>query len=208
LRIIIVDDHSLFLQGISALLERQLPAASIETYNDISSAYQSIFDNKNVDLVLADIYMPKVKGKTIMELLYDASIFVPILLVSATEDIQLIKRSLDLHASGFVHKSSKSSELLLAIRSVIENGAYLNKNIAERLAQIQQSMLSNRQLQVLELLAEGLSNRQIGGRLEIGEVTVKTHVSALFDYFNASNRLDCIRKAERGGMVAVNHGQG
>ncbi len=205
MRIIILDDHILFLQGLSTLLKQHIADAKIESYSDIQSAYLAIKQNPDADLLLADIYMPKFQQKTIMELLNDAHLFIPVLLVSATDDLLQIKRSLDLNASGFVHKSSEPTELINAIHSVINEGSYLEKSIAQSLANIKQPKISKRQKQVLDLLADGLSNKQIGHDLGISEITVKSHVSALFDYFDASNRLDCIRKAERSGLVTSNY---
>lgn len=205
MRILIVDDHTLFLQGISALLEQHLSTAMIETYSNISDVYDALKCNNQVDLVLADIYMPKVDDKTLMELLNNANIFVPILLVSATEDLHIIKRSLDMGAVGFVHKSCEPKELINAITTVLKDGTYLEKDIAYKLNNFQNHLLSKRQSEVLYLLADGLSNRQIGEGLDISELTVKSHVSALFDFFDARNRLDCIRKAEKAGMVSHNN---
>jgi len=205
MRIIILDDHILFLQGLSTLLKQHIPDAKIESYSNVESAYHAIKQNPDSDLLLADIYMPKYQNKTIMELLNEANLFVPVLLVSATDDILQIKRSLDLNASGFVHKSSEPAELINAIHSVINEGSYLESRVAKCLENIKQIRISKRQQQVLDLLANGLSNKRIGNDLGISEITVKSHISALFDYFNAANRLDCIRKAERSGLVTSNY---
>lgn len=205
MRIIIIDDHALFLQGITTLLEHNMTDAKIFPFQHLSDAFQFIKQNKDIDLLLADIYMPKYNGQTISELLSEKEIFIPILLVSATDDLLLIKKYLDNNAAGFVHKSSEPLELIAAINSVIKNGFYMSDTIAKKINQLPEIILSKRQSEVLEQLSKGLTNRQIGESLGISEVTIKTHVSALFDYFNASNRLDCIRKAEKLGMVSSNN---
>ena len=204
MRIIIIDDHLLFLQGITTLLEQRLSGVKIESFQHIKDAYSLIKKDPHFDLILSDIYMPKLNGMSIMELLSLDEVFIPVLLVSATEDFQLIKKYLDLNAAGFVHKSSEPDELIKAIENVIEQGTYLSQSVVKNINRIQVINLSKRQSEVLEQLANGLTNKQIGDSLGIAEVTIKSHISALFDCFNATNRLDCIRKAEKLNMVKNN----
>jgi len=205
MRIIIVDDHNLFLQGIKSLLASHLPAATLEAYQHVQEAFAALEANPVADLVLADIFMPKFNGLTMVELLAQNKIFVPVLLISSAEDVQLIRQYLNLGASGFVHKSSQPEELLNAIRQVLSQGTYLHPEVAEKIHSVNRResyMLSKRQAEVLASLAEGLSNKEIGSLLGISELTVKSHVSALFDVFSAQSRLECVRKAEKLGLVA------
>lgn len=204
MRIIIIDDHLLFLQGITTLLEQHLSGIKVESFQHIEDAYSLVKKDPHFDLILSDIYMPKLNSMTIMELLSLDEIFIPILLVSATEDFQLIKKYLDLNAAGFVHKSSEPKELIKAIKEVIEQGTYLTQSVADSINRIPTISLSKRQSEVLEELAKGLTNKQIGDSLGVAEVTIKSHISALFDCFDANNRLDCIRKAEKLNMVKNN----
>lgn len=203
MRILIVDDHNLFLQSVATLLRSQIPNAKIETFTEIKEVY-SVVVSEVVDLVLSDIYIPNYQGKNLVELFVQNDVFVPILLISASNDVRLIKHYVDSGAAGFVHKSSNSTELLTAINSVLNDGSYLTKEMSEKLyymAKVQEQYLSKRQNEVLRLLGEGMSNKDIGLKLGIKEATVKTHISSLFDFFDAKNRVDCIRKAESLGLL-------
>ena len=203
MQIIIIDDHALFLQGITTLIAQHLPDAKIETFNNVESAYQFVLTHSDADIILADIFMPKYNGLTIMELLNKEHLLIPILLVSATDDYRLVKQYLDLNASGFIHKSKEPKLLLEAIKQVTEKGSFLDSQTSEVIAQIKRINISDRQQDVLALLSEGLPNKEIGEKLGISEITVKSHISALFDFFGARNRLDCIRKAEKLNMVSL-----
>jgi DNA-binding NarL/FixJ family response regulator len=202
LRIIIVDDHALFLQGITTLIENHLKNAEILAFHDLSSAINLLKTDKNIELIISDIYMPETNRNEVIKLLNHSDYLIPILLVSASDDLQLIKHLLDSNVSGFIHKSSEPEKLIEAIESVVNKGFYLSDDIAERISNLPNIDLSKRQMDVLIQLADGLSNKEIGAQLNITEITVKTHVSALFDYFDASNRLDCIRKAEKLEMIS------
>lgn len=204
MHILVVDDHNLFLQGISTLLHKLLPAAQVDIFENVESVLRFAKANP-VDLVLCDIYLPNYREQNLLELFIQEDLVVPVLLISATNDIRLVKKYLDLGAAGFVHKRVGSVELMRAIRSVMETGTFLSEDIAAQLKQLVNSgadYLSDRQKEVLQLLGEGLSNREISRRLQITESTTKSHVSALFDFFGASSRLDCVRKAIMLGELA------
>ncbi|MBU6952734.1 MULTISPECIES: response regulator transcription factor [unclassified Hahella] len=206
MKILIVDDHSLFIQGISVLLTQSFShiGLQIEAHEQVDTAFSTLSHDNNVDIVLSDIYMPTYKDKTLLELLIDNAIMTPVLLVSATDDKCLIKRFLDLGAAGFVHKSGKSGELKLAIEEVIATGSYLNPELQRELLALPETVhksLSARQKEVLSYMADGLSNKEIGARMGVTESTIKTHVSALFDVFRASNRMECMLNAKKMGII-------
>lgn len=204
MRIFIVDDNNLFLQGINALLSQHMPQASIECFSAKKDMYAALFDGPTVDLILADIHMPDATHITPMHFLAEHKLFIPVLLISATDGLGMIRHHLDAGAAGFVHKSSDSSKLLEAIDSVLSKGVYIDPTLNKKLSALsfhKKPLLSKRQSDVLFWLIKGQSNRGIAEKLGIAEATVKVHVSALFDIFGANSRLNCVRNAAALGFT-------
>lgn len=198
MRILVLDDHNLFLQGTVALLGSHLPQAEVIAFQNSEQCYDQLSNYSDTDLLISDIYMPLAGGITPMEKIQQLGFLIPVLLVSAADDLNVIKQYFDLGAAGFVHKNSPPSKLLEAIKAIIYDGIYIDNTLNQQLHEFELyhlSLLTKRQSAVLQLLAQGMSNQLIAQRLGITESTVKLHVSALLDALGASNRLECVRKA-------------
>lgn len=194
--ILIADDHPLYRQALAQLVRGVLPAAVVLEAADLAAARAVLDADADVDLVLLDLHLPDSHG--LMGLVAIRSEFpgVAVAMVSAHEDPATVQRAMTHGACAFVPKRCGIAELTMALKTVLAGGTWLpddlrnrtdhdavDRDLATRLAR-----LSPQQFRVLELVADGLLNKQIADRLEIQERTVKAHLSAIFERLGVRNR--------------------
>jgi len=196
MRILICDDHALFRDGLRLVLERLEPAAELVESSDSQGALDLVAADDGFDLVLLDLNMPGMDGLTALRRLRGDHPAVPVVIVSASENPREVRAALDAGASGFIPKSSKSSVLLSALRLVLDGGIYVPPVALDATPDLdarrsdRAGELTPRQLEVLSLMARGLTNREICGVLGIAEGTVKTHIAAIFEALEVTNRTE------------------
>lgn len=197
--LLIADDHPLFraaLRGAAIEAVADVNTLEAESFDEIIAALESSSD---VDLVLLDLHMPGNHGLAGLAAIRAQFPAVAVVLVSANEDPQVIRRALDHGAAGYIPKSASLEEMREAIRTVLDCQQWLPASLrgpvgragskpedaalAARLAS-----LTPQQFKVLTLVAKGLLNKQIADRLDVQERTVKAHLSAIFDKLGARNR--------------------
>lgn len=198
LRILIIDDHQLLLQG----LERLLHDANAQV--QISANAQDVLERlpeMNPDLILIDLFMPGLDGLGFIQAVSARQLLIPIAVISSTDDLQKIRQVLESGAFGFIPKSYNREELLLAISRILQGEVYVPDDVRNRLAFLstkavpQQHGLSDRQVQIVKLLAKGHPNKRISNILNISEETVKTHLRNIFKLLGASTRTEAVAKA-------------
>lgn len=203
--LLVVDDHALFLEGLRLLLDRR--AGEFRVHEAGSGAAASVFLERtdDLDLVLLDWHLPDLDAAQYIRAMAAADPPVPVIVVSATEEVANIAKALDAGALGFVPKSESSTRLLGAIRHVLDGHVHLSSELGRAVSAWRRGRdgpsLSPRQEEILGMLAEGLSNRQIAQRLDIREATVKTHVTALLNLVGADNRTSCVHLARERGLL-------
>jgi len=197
--LLIADDHPLFRAALrGAAVEAEAGTGIIEagTLDDTIAALES---HPDIDLVLLDLHMPGNHGLAGLAALRAQFPAVAVVLVSANEDPQVVRRALDHGAAGYIPKSAGLDEMREAIRTVLACEQWLppslrsaveradslpgDADLAARLAS-----LTPQQFRVLALVAEGLLNKQIADRLDVQERTVKAHLSAIFEKLGVRNR--------------------
>lgn len=207
MRMLIVDDHQLFIDGIRHVLNRLAPDAVITEANTSLSAIDILESGESFDLVFIDLVIPGMDGLSILKRLHARGIWYPLVILSGDENVRTIKAALELGALGFIPKSFSSEEMLSALRSILEGELFVPQTISQQLNDLkprrfrQNGNITRRQLQVLELMAEGYTNRQIAATLCLTEHTIKAHVSALFIELNVANRTECVQTAESQGLI-------
>ncbi|MBD3641852.1 MAG: response regulator transcription factor [Marinobacter sp.] len=204
---LIIDDHQLFIEGIRHVVKRLTPEALVSESNSAEHALGLLEAGATFDLVFLDLKLPQMNGLSVLQRIHDCGIWLPVVVISGEEDLRTIKSALDLGALGFIPKAFSGEQLLTALESILAGNLFVPEALSKKLEGLQarrfeqDGNITRRQKQVLELLAEGYTNRQIAVSLSLTEHTIKAHVSALFIELNAGNRTECVRIAESRGLL-------
>ncbi len=203
-RIVIVDDHPLFRDALKHSLAATIPDLAIDEAGNLDAAVKLLGSAEAIDLVLLDLKMPGVQGLSGLAFLRAQFPAIPVAIVSASEEPHLIRRAIDLGASGYIPKSSAIDEIKAAISVILSGDIWTppdlpastvvteGDDLARRLA-----TLTPQQLRVLMMLREGLLNKQIAYELDVSEATVKAHVSAILQKLNVDSRTQAVIAAAR-----------
>lgn len=215
MRILVVDDHPIFLAGVEFLLNTHYPHSHIVAVADAVAALEQLADQA-FDLVILDLNLPGMDGEGLLQGMAAQQLSVPTLTMSAETDGAKILRALQYGALGFVPKSFKPQQMLQAINDVAQGKVFLPASVrplldrAQRAEQRSQGPdqganngITPRQVAVLKLVAQGCSNKEIAARLNLTEYTVKSHVRGLFIALGCKNRTACVREAQARGILEV-----
>ena len=204
IRVLVVDDHAILRDGIRSLLESQKDILVVGEAGDGSEALEAI-GTLLPDIVLMDISMPKTNGLEATRLIKERFPHVKVLILTQHDNREYIAPALGAGASGYVLKRSGRSEMLKAIRQVHEQGAFLtNKITQEVLQEYSQSgrndsgtepHLTDRERQVLQLIVEGKSNKEIALVLSISPKTVSVHRTNIMSKLGVQNTVELVRVA-------------
>lgn len=203
MKMLVVDDHAVLRQGLSALLKDSGVADEVLQAADRAEGLALLRANTDLDAVLLDLRLPDSDGLSAITAFAQASPATPIIIVSASEDPMEVRRALDLGALGYVPKSASAETLVSAVRLVMSGGIYvppLVLNAAPGEAARWES-LTPRQREVLAAVAAGLSNKEIGLRFNLSEKTVKVHVGAIFRALDVGNRTQAATAARAAGLT-------
>ncbi len=208
-KILIADDHPLFREAITNVVRDGFPGATIMETADLDSTLELTQEHDDLDLILLDLNMPGMHGLNGLINLRNEAPTVPVVIVSAEQDKQIVLQAITYGAVGFITKSSPRAQMTEAIEQILNGNVYLpsdiirtQKQASRRTAPEQSSIppellqaLTRKQLLVLERMTKGESNKQIAYNLDIAETTVKAHVSAILRKLNVHNRVQAILSA-------------
>lgn len=215
MKYLIVDDHALITGALSLMLEDRDPEAEVHTAATAREALDLVNREGDADLLILDLSMPDVTGTELMEEIVRMQPMLKILVVSGLADQESIMRVFQLGAAGFVPKSLDTEMLGNAIDFVLKGGVFIPSKLlteSQRVgfftrtaAHLKSSAeepvhLTERQKDVLALLAQGAPIKRICRELDLSEGTVKTHVAAIYRAFGASNRTEALLAARRAGF--------
>lgn len=210
MNILLVDDHRLVADAMAILLRDLAPEVEVTVCHTTQHALSVVDQNPEFDLILSDIYMPGIDGLGFLHGLKHRGISAPIVIVSSTENTKVAQAALDQGASGFIQKSMPGPVMLQALQQVLLGQVYHPPHLDAGSPRTQlkdnptvamEAKLGERQIEVLQLIAAGNSNKQIAQLLEISEATVKYHTSHIFRYFGVHNRTSCIKEARNCGLL-------
>ncbi len=201
--IMIVDDHALFRTGMKMILTQVGEAAGISEACSIKEAFD--FSESGVDVILLDIHMPGLNGIDGIKPIRDKFSKVPIIVLSASSDLNDMQKAKELGASGFMNKAALAEEMVSSINRVLDGKTCFPDDV-DSVDLAPKTSLSNaltpRQIEVLIYLCEGKSNKLIARELEMSENTVRVHVSAILAALGAVNRSEAILIAQREGITS------
>ena len=201
-RIIIVDDHPLFRAALHQTLAGN-GSDQIEEAGDLAALTAALEADRDCDLVLLDLNMPGAHGFSGLLLLRAQYPEVPVMIISAVEDLNVIRRTLELGASGYLTKSVGPADIREAIETVLRGEVMVpegvNLTIADEQTEIVRRLatLTPQQVRVLMMLSAGLMNKQIAYELTISEATVKAHVSSILQKLGVDSRTQAVIAASR-----------
>ncbi len=206
IRVAVVDDHPIVRQGLVGVLEDE---ADLEVVGAFGSAREAIghVPRLQPDVLLLDLEMPEQDGVEAIPLLLQAKDSLAILVFTAYDTEERVLGALRAGARGYLLKGASSDEIARAVRQVHAGGSYLEPRVASRLiAQVQtprrtSTSLSDREREVLRLVADGQPTKQVARTLGITERTVKFHVNSIFHKLGAENRAQAVALAAQRGLL-------
>jgi len=199
--IIIADDHPLFRAALRQAVSQAVPDAEVAEVESIKALQAAVEQAPDADLVLLDLNMPGAHGFSGLVFMRGQYPGLPVVVVSGTEDLQVMRRSIDYGASGFIPKSAPLPEITDAIQAVLEGDLWLPEGVADKLERMQTentdfserlASLTPQQFRVLGMLAEGMLNKQIAYDLDVSEATIKAHITAVFRKLGVRNRTQAV----------------
>lgn len=213
-KILIVDDHPLYREGMVSALRQRLPDIEVLSAHSAEDGLRALDSAPDTDLVLIDIRLPGMDGFAALGLYSSRYPTVARMLVSGQDEPELVRRAFSSGASGFIHKSMAVEQVVRAIETVLEGGVFLPHDSerpalrrADRSQGDSDAGITLRQLEVLRLLGEGCTNKEIANTLGITERTAKAHVAALFEALRADNRTQAVVAAQRLGYLTAAPGR-
>ena len=203
-QILIADDHPLVRGALKQALSSELENVSVLEAGSLFEAIDQVEAHKgDIDLVLLDLHMPGMNGFTGLFTLRASYPDIPVSIVSASQELPVVRRSIEYGASAFVPKSAPVDQIGLAVKTVLDGGMWMPDwareamengpaddeatGLAEKIGQ-----LTPQQLRVLKMLTEGKLNKQIAYELDVTEATVKAHVSAILRKLSVHSRTQAV----------------
>ncbi|MDH6230424.1 DNA-binding NarL/FixJ family response regulator [Mesorhizobium soli] len=199
-KFVIADDHPLFRGALKQALSGVAQITTILEAGDFESTKSLVAANEDIDLLLLDLSMPGTSGLSGLISLRGIHSDVPMVVVSAHDEPETIRRALELGASGFISKSASMDDIRCAVQTVLSGGVAApagvdigverDPEVSDLIKRLQS--LTPQQARVLGMLGEGLLNKQIAYELSVSEATIKAHVSAILQKLGVDSRTQAV----------------
>ena len=202
MKILVADDHALFREGLNFLLLELGDDVALHQACNATEATELARAHPDLDLILLDLDMPGLDSFTGLRTLRNRHPDIPVVVVSASEDNQDIRRAMEADASGFIPKSMSGRAMLDILRRILDGETYVPEQadgLSFTSAEDPAAGLTPRQREVLRLMCAGQSNKAIAQTLGMAEGTVKIHVTAILKALNAANRTQAVIMASHYG---------
>lgn len=203
MKLLIADDHALFRGGLKLqLMDFDAHAAIVE-----AATFHEMLDiarrERDLDLVIVDLGMPGMPWREALATLRKTAKGARIVVLSGSDSTSNVREALALGAAGFIPKSDEAHVMIAALKLIMSGGTYVPSAAVTGTANAGMAVgpVTNRQKDVLQLLAKGLSNKEIAYRLSLTEGTVKLHVAAILRSLGATNRTQAVLNAQHAGII-------
>jgi len=201
IRVLIADDHVTVLEGLAAIIGRQPDMMVVAEAADGQEAVD-LWTEHHPDVTLLDLRMPTLDGVGVIENIRKQEASARVIVLTTYDNDTEILRAIKAGTKAYLLKDARREELLDCIRRVNRGETCIPASLAEKLAAgLSSESLTGRELNVLELLAQGKSNKEIGVNLYISETTVKSHLRSIFRKLNVLSRTEAITVASRRGLI-------
>lgn len=211
IRVLLADDHTMFRQGLREMLSTD---EEIEVVGEAENGVEALdlIRQTSPDVLILDVDMPIMGGREVLERLVGDSSAPRIVIVTMFDDPRLVREFLSLGASAYLVKSASLEELLRAVHTAAESPEephednvvlVLPREVLERVERGTDEKLSARELEILLLVARGMSNRQIAQVLRLAEATVKRHLANLYPKLGVGSRVEAIKRALSEGYIST-----
>jgi two-component system NarL family response regulator len=203
IRILLVDDHSVVRMGLAAVLALDEGLTVVAEAEDGAQALER-FRTERPDVVLMDVRMPGMGGLEALRVLRGQAPEARVLMLTTSDLDEDLQRAIEGGAAGYLQKSVTREELVRAIRRVHGGGRYVPEATERRLGELaKRKHLSHREVEVLDGMRRGLSNRDIAMALSISEHTVKAHVKAILQKLESADRAEAVARGFEQGLLRV-----
>ncbi|HTD13149.1 MAG TPA: response regulator transcription factor [Steroidobacteraceae bacterium] len=201
IRIVLADDHPVVRDGLAAMINQQDDMEVVAEAGDGEEAI-TLFEQHRPDVMVLDLRMPKRDGVAVVQHVLQRNPKARILIITTYDGDEDIFQCLSQGAKGYLLKDAPRAEILSAIRAVSEDRPYTSSTVAAKaLQRMGKPSLTQREFAVLQLVAEGRSNKDIARRLAITEGTAKTHVKAILTKLDAISRTEAVAVAHKRGLI-------
>jgi two-component system, NarL family, nitrate/nitrite response regulator NarL len=217
LKVLVIDDHPLVQEGVSAALESLADDVTVMAARDAEQGLATAAENPDLDLVLLDLALPGMSGFNLIGKLHERLPSLPVVVLSALEEPENVRHAINAGAMGFVPKSAATRVLIEVLQQVLEGNvtvplalqssgppvshALPGATDSPSASEPDVALLTLRQLEVLSRVCQGKTNKQIATELGLSEKTVKAHVTAIFKVLGVVNRTQAVLVARRVGMI-------
>jgi two-component system NarL family response regulator len=206
IRLLIVDDHPVVRAGLNSMLRKQSGLRVIGTVHGGREALEFL-GKENADVMLLDLRMPNMDGIDTLRALQNLPTPPQVVILSNFEYDEEIYRAVEAGAKAYLLKDTSRDEIIAAINAVHGGGTHFPKRIADRLDERKhRPCLSAREVQILELLSKGLTNKDIGRALDISKFTVRNHVNKILEKLEVCDRTEASTVAIEQGILPIMHG--
>jgi DNA-binding NarL/FixJ family response regulator len=221
LQVLLADDHALFRDGMRYVLQQLSDEIDIICAGNFSETLRQAESNPALDLALLDLDMPGSNGVGSIRIFNQNFPGIPLVVISGSDQRTDIECVMEYGAMGFISKMSSSKIMVSALRVVLGGGVYLPPQLCSQTESVDTLSepilpdterfsasannygLTKRQLEVLQYLSDGFSNKEMALKMNLAEGTIKVHVAGVFQVLQVSSRLDAVRKAQNLGLITV-----
>jgi two-component system, NarL family, response regulator len=201
IRVLIVDDHPVVRAGLASLLRRQTGLKLAGAAHSGEEAME-LLKRTSADVMLLDLRMPAVNGIDLLNLLKNDPNPPRAIILSSYEFEEEIYRAVKAGARGYLSKNAPREEIVMAIESVAGGGTYFPDRIAQWMEERdERSSLSVREIEILEMVSRGLTNKEIAGALQISHYTVRNHINHISTKLQVADRTEAATAALRQGII-------